>query len=261
MKLSSLTALSSVDGRYATKTEALRSVCSEYGLVQRRTLVEIRWFQAQAAHPDIPELPALSDAAGAFLDELVDGFDEAAARRVKEIEAVTNHDVKAIEYYLKERFAEQPELAASAEFLLGAISQRLADRGLRLEMTESGVLKNTALVFGQMFRENRQNSTRKRDVLGADRDTGGRGEALDDRQKRRAGKLGRLVNLGVDDIGFVAHLDVPCIGGAQPAGPARARDLAARLALLRGGDRADGGARGILTPEATEKNRCQAKAG
>jgi adenylosuccinate lyase len=117
MKLSSLTALSSVDGRYATKTEALRSVCSEYGLVQRRTLVEIRWFQALAAHPDIPELPALSDAANAFLDELVDGFDEAAARRVKEIEAVTNHDVKAIEYYLKERFAEQPELAASAEFL------------------------------------------------------------------------------------------------------------------------------------------------
>ena len=117
MKLSSLTALSSVDGRYATKTEALRSVCSEYGLVQRRTLVEIRWFQALAAHPDIPELPALGDAANAFLDELVDGFDEAAARRVKEIEAVTNHDVKAVEYFLKEKFSRVPELAAHTEFL------------------------------------------------------------------------------------------------------------------------------------------------
>ncbi|MEJ2383405.1 MAG: adenylosuccinate lyase [Xanthomonadales bacterium] len=117
MKLSSLTALSSVDGRYASKTEALRPVCSEYGLIRRRTLVEIRWFQALAAHPDIPELPALSDAANAFLDELVDGFDETAARRVKEIEAVTNHDVKAVEYYLKERFDELPELTAGAEFL------------------------------------------------------------------------------------------------------------------------------------------------
>ena len=117
MELSNLTALSSVDGRYASKTEALRPICSEYGLIRRRTLVEIRWFQALAAHPDIPELPPLSDAANAFLDELIDDFDENAARRVKDIEAVTNHDVKAVEYYLKERFAELPELAANAEFL------------------------------------------------------------------------------------------------------------------------------------------------
>jgi adenylosuccinate lyase len=117
MKLSSLTALSSVDGRYASKTEALRPICSEYGLIQRRVRVEARWFQALAAHPDIPELAPLSDTANAFLDSLVEDFDEAAARRVKDIEAVTNHDVKAVEYYLKERFAELPELAAGAEFL------------------------------------------------------------------------------------------------------------------------------------------------
>ena len=117
MELSNLTALSSVDGRYASKTEALRPICSEYGLIRRRTLVEIRWFQALAAHPDIPELPPLSDAANAFLDELIDDFDENAARRVKDIEAVTNHDVKAVEYFLKERFAELPELAANSEFL------------------------------------------------------------------------------------------------------------------------------------------------
>ena len=117
MKLSSLTALSSVDGRYASKTAALRPVCSEYGLIHRRTIVEIRWFQALCAHPGIPELPRLSSASSDYLDELVASFDEAAAGRVKEIESVTNHDVKAVEYFLKEKFSRVPELAAHAEFL------------------------------------------------------------------------------------------------------------------------------------------------
>jgi adenylosuccinate lyase len=117
MDLTPLTALSSVDGRYAGRTEELRPICSEYGLIHRRLIVEIRWFQALAAHPDIPELPALSDDAIDFLDGLIDGFDEAAAARVKQIEAVTNHDVKAVEYYLKERFAELSELDRGAEFL------------------------------------------------------------------------------------------------------------------------------------------------
>ena len=117
MKLSSLTALSSVDGRYAGKTAALRPICSEFGLIRRRLIVEIRWFQSLAAHAGIPELPALSEQAGAFLESLIVDFDEAGASRVKEIESVTNHDVKAIEYYLKEQFSEIPELAANAEFL------------------------------------------------------------------------------------------------------------------------------------------------
>ena len=117
MKLSSLTALSSVDGRYAGKTAALRPICSEFGLIHRRLIVEIRWFQSLAAHAGIPELPALSEQAGAFLERLIVDFDEAGASRVKEIESVTNHDVKAIEYYLKEQFNEMPELAANAEFL------------------------------------------------------------------------------------------------------------------------------------------------
>ena len=117
MNLSSLTALSSVDGRYGGKTESLRPVCSEYGLIQRRTVVEVRWFQALCAHPGIPELPPLSAAASAYLDELLARFDEDAARRVKDIEAVTNHDVKAVEYYLKEKFSRVPELARHAEFL------------------------------------------------------------------------------------------------------------------------------------------------
>jgi adenylosuccinate lyase len=117
MKLSSLTALSSVDGRYAAKTATLRPICSEFGLIHRRLIVEIRWFQALAEQPGIPELPALSEEAGVFLERLIVDFDEAGANRVKEIEAVTNHDVKAIEYYLKEQFNEIPELAAKAEFL------------------------------------------------------------------------------------------------------------------------------------------------
>jgi len=117
MNLTPLTALSSVDGRYAGRTAELRPICSEYGLIHRRLIVEIRWFQALAAHPAIEELPALSGEAIDFLDSLIDGFDESAADRVKQIESVTNHDVKAVEYYLKERFAEVPELDRGAEFL------------------------------------------------------------------------------------------------------------------------------------------------
>jgi adenylosuccinate lyase len=117
MKLSSLTALSSVDGRYGAKTESLRPICSEYGLILRRMIVEIRWFQALAKHEGIPELAALSEDADDFLDQLISNFDEREAMRVKDIESVTNHDVKAVEYYLKEKFAELAELAAGAEFL------------------------------------------------------------------------------------------------------------------------------------------------
>jgi adenylosuccinate lyase len=117
MNLSPLTAVSSVDGRYAGRTEALRPVCSEYGLIYRRVIVEVRWFEALAEHPGIPELPPLGDASRAALNDLLAGFDETAAARIKEIEAVTNHDVKAVEYYLKERFAELPGLAPHAEFL------------------------------------------------------------------------------------------------------------------------------------------------
>jgi adenylosuccinate lyase len=117
MNLTTLTALSSVDGRYAGRTGELRPICSEFGLIHRRVIVEIRWFQALASHADISELPPLDADTDAYLDSLIDEFDETAAARVKQIEAVTNHDVKAVEYYLKERFAEAPELDRRAEFL------------------------------------------------------------------------------------------------------------------------------------------------
>jgi adenylosuccinate lyase len=117
MKLTSLTALSSVDGRYSGRTSSLRPYCSEFGLIHRRVIVEIRWFEALAAHPGIPELPSLSDEATAFLECLITDFDVASANRVKEIESVTNHDVKAIEYFLKEKFTDLPELSDLSEFL------------------------------------------------------------------------------------------------------------------------------------------------
>ena len=117
MHLSSLTAVSSVDGRYAGRTAALREIFSEYGLIRYRVIVEVRWFQALAASADIPQVATLSDAANEYLNDLISGFDLEAAERVKAIEATTNHDVKAIEYYLKECFAEQNELNESSEFL------------------------------------------------------------------------------------------------------------------------------------------------
>lgn len=117
MQLSSLTAVSSVDGRYAGRTNALREIFSEYGLIRYRVIVEVRWFQALAASAEFPQLANLSTAASVYLDKLVDNFDQHAAERVKAIEATTNHDVKAVEYYLKECFAEQDELSSLSEFL------------------------------------------------------------------------------------------------------------------------------------------------
>ncbi|MGB5834818.1 MAG: adenylosuccinate lyase, partial [Thiohalocapsa sp.] len=117
MDLSGLTAISPVDGRYGSKTEALRPIFSEYGLIRHRVLVEVRWLQALAAHPDIQEVPELSDKANTLLDGVVTGFSVDDANRVKAIERTTNHDVKAVEYFLKERIAGDAELEAVSEFI------------------------------------------------------------------------------------------------------------------------------------------------
>ena len=115
MELSALTAISPVDGRYASKTEALRPVFSEYGLIRRRVAVECAWLAALCAEPGIPECPALSQDEAAALHAVADGFSEADALRVKEIERTTNHDVKAVEYFIKEKLAGGP-LAGRSEF-------------------------------------------------------------------------------------------------------------------------------------------------
>ena len=116
MDLTSLTAVSPVDGRYGRKTEDLRPIFSEFGLIRHRVLVEVRWLQALAAHPDIPEVPALGEHADNVLNAIVDKFSEDDARRVKNIERTTNHDVKAVEYFLKEKIAGNEELEAISEF-------------------------------------------------------------------------------------------------------------------------------------------------
>jgi adenylosuccinate lyase len=117
MELSSLTAVSPVDGRYAGKTAELRPIFSEYGLIFQRVKVEVRWLQALSNENGISEIPAFSDEANAFLDQLIDDFSEADALRVKQIERTTNHDVKAVEYLLKEKIEAQPEINAVSEFL------------------------------------------------------------------------------------------------------------------------------------------------
>ncbi|MDO8333030.1 MAG: adenylosuccinate lyase [Pseudomonas sp.] len=117
MQLSSLTAVSPVDGRYASKTSALRPIFSEYGLIRFRVMVEVRWLQRLAAHNGIPEVAPFSAQANTLLNTLAENFELAHAERVKEIERTTNHDVKAVEYLLKEQAAKLPELANVSEFI------------------------------------------------------------------------------------------------------------------------------------------------
>ncbi|SEI59381.1 Adenylosuccinate lyase [Azotobacter beijerinckii] len=117
MQLSSLTAVSPVDGRYAGKTSALRPIFSEYGLIRFRVMVEVRWLQRLATHSGIPEVAPFSAEANALLNQLAEDFQLEHAERVKEIERTTNHDVKAVEYLLKEQVGKLPELAKVNEFI------------------------------------------------------------------------------------------------------------------------------------------------
>eukprot|EP00481_Brizalina_sp_1-RS-2013_P001874 TRINITY_DN4826_c0_g1_i1.p1 TRINITY_DN4826_c0_g1~~TRINITY_DN4826_c0_g1_i1.p1 ORF type:complete len:107 (+),score=29.01 TRINITY_DN4826_c0_g1_i1:123-443(+) len=103
MELSALTAVSPVDGRYGSKTSALRPIFSEFGLTKYRVTVEVRWLQKLSQHTDIAEVPAFSNEANAALDAIVSNFSEEDALRIKTIEATTNHDVKAVEYFKKEQ--------------------------------------------------------------------------------------------------------------------------------------------------------------
>ncbi|MFM8443170.1 MAG: lyase family protein, partial [Methylococcus sp.] len=113
----SLTDLSPIDGRYADKVEPLRGILSEFGLIRYRVLVEVRWLQALAAEAAISEVPPLSPEAQAVLNGLIEGFSVEDAARVKQIERITNHDVKAVEYFLKEKIAGHTELEAISEFI------------------------------------------------------------------------------------------------------------------------------------------------
>ncbi len=111
-----LMAISPLDGRYANKTEALQPIFSEFGLIHARVTVEVRWLQALAAESKIIEVPAFSASTHARLDALLHDFSTQQAQQVKDIEATTNHDVKAVEYFLKKELADCAEIAAVSEF-------------------------------------------------------------------------------------------------------------------------------------------------
>lgn len=117
MQLNALTALSPIDGRYQDKTTALRHIFSEFGLLKFRVMVEVRWLQKLADTKEIPEVPALSQEAKDYLNQIVINFSVQDAERIKEIERTTNHDVKAVEYFLKEKSTALSELAAVSEFI------------------------------------------------------------------------------------------------------------------------------------------------
>jgi adenylosuccinate lyase len=137
-----LSALSPLDGRYATKTDKLRPILSEAGFMHHRVKVEIAWLQA-LAQAGFAELPAFSSEASALLDRLAADFSEGDAARIKEIEAVTNHDVKAVEYWLKEQVKDVPELVAASEFIHFACTSEdinNTSHGMMLKSARDGVL-------------------------------------------------------------------------------------------------------------------------
>ena len=117
MTLSTLTAISPIDGRYASKVDALRPIASEFGLMRARVEVELAWIKSLASNPQINEVPPLSEQAITHIDGIVADFSETDGERIKAIERTTNHDVKAIEYFIKEQFAANPELNAISEFV------------------------------------------------------------------------------------------------------------------------------------------------
>ncbi|MEQ8033832.1 adenylosuccinate lyase [Xanthomonas sp. WHRI 6106] len=143
MSDSALLALSPLDGRYASKVDALRPIFSEYGLIRARVKVEIEWLLALAAEPGIAELAPFSTAASQRLRALADDFSVTHAARVKEIERTTNHDVKAVEYFIKEQLAGDAELGPALEFVHFACTSEDINNlsyGLMLEQARREVL-------------------------------------------------------------------------------------------------------------------------
>ncbi len=117
MDLTQLTAISPVDGRYGSKTKQLREIFSEYGLIKHRVIVEIRWFQMLSLNPDIQEITPFSTHANNILNNIVNQFSIQDASQIKSIEKTTNHDVKAVEYFIKDKICENNELNAVSEFI------------------------------------------------------------------------------------------------------------------------------------------------
>ena len=156
MELTALTAISPVDGRYGSKVSVFRSIFSEYGLIRNRVTVEIRWLQTLAAHPQVQEVPLFSDEANAALNALVSEFGVTDAQRIKDIERTTNHDVKAVEYFIKEKIADNAELHAVTEFVHFACTSEdinnLSHALMLREGLDSGMLPVMTNVMDQIAR-------------------------------------------------------------------------------------------------------------
>jgi adenylosuccinate lyase len=156
MEHTRLKALSPADGRYADKVGALRDILSEYGLLRYRVLVEVRWLQWLADEPGVPELPPLSSVMKDVLNQIVDEFDADDAERIKKIEATTNHDVKAVEYYIRERIGSGTDAQSIGDFIhfactsedINNLAYALMLRTARDEILQSQMRELTAKLRG-----------------------------------------------------------------------------------------------------------------
>ena len=140
MNLQPITALSPLDGRYESKVSALREHFSEFGLIRNRVKVEIEWLKALAAAPELAEIAPFSAATVAELDAVIADFSVADGEAVKAIEATTNHDVKAMEYWLKQRLGHNPEVTRVTEFIhFGCTSEDINNTSHALMLTRRRV--------------------------------------------------------------------------------------------------------------------------
>ena len=147
MQLTELTAISPVDGRYGSKTADYQPIFSEFGLIRHRVLVEVRWLQALANEKAIAEVPPLGEHANNLLNDIVEKFSVEDAQRIKNIERTTNHDVKAVEYFLKEKITGNTELEAISEFIhFACTSEDINNLSHALMLTEG----RNQVMLGQM---------------------------------------------------------------------------------------------------------------
>ncbi|MGK0441440.1 MAG: adenylosuccinate lyase [Pseudohongiellaceae bacterium] len=153
MELSALSAISPIDGRYGSKTSSLRTVFSEFGLIKNRVTVEIRWLQKLAQHPQITEVPAFDAEANDTLNNIVANFSEQDAQAIKDIEATTNHDVKAVEYFIKQKIETNAQLKTVTEFVHFACTSEDINNlshGLMLREGRNVVLKEVDAIIDKL---------------------------------------------------------------------------------------------------------------
>lgn len=153
MDFSTLTAVTPIDGRYASKTQSLRAIFSEFGLIKYRVEVEVRWLQKLAEHEEILEVKPFTSETNAFLNKIVDDFDISHAEQIKTIERTTNHDVKAVEYFLKDQFKDNEELVAVSEFVHFACTSEDINNlshGLMLKAGREQLLSSTSKIVTKL---------------------------------------------------------------------------------------------------------------